>query len=49
MPNAPQYIMDIEPARKDLGYEPEYLYIEMLKDLKKEMQVWQNKFGGGNC
>lgn len=47
MPNAPQYIMDIEPARKDLGYEPKYLYIEMLKDLKKEMQVWQNKFGGG--
>ena len=37
-PNAPQYIMDIEPAKKELGYEPKYDYINMLKDFKKEME-----------
>lgn len=36
-PNAPQYIMDIEPAIDELGYEPKYDYISMLKDIKKEM------------
>ena len=36
-PNAPQYIMDIAPARKELGYEPEYSYTAMLEDMKKEM------------
>lgn len=35
-PNAPQYIMDIREAREELGYEPEYYYIDMLKDMKKE-------------
>ena len=33
-PNAPQYIMDITPAQKELGYEPQYDYISMLKDIK---------------
>ena len=28
--NAPQYIMDITPARKELGYEPQYNYICLL-------------------
>lgn len=37
-PNAPQYIMDIETARKDLGYIPQYDYITMLKDFKFEME-----------
>ncbi len=37
-PNAPQYIMDISSAREELGYEPEYDYISMLKDMKREMQ-----------
>ena len=37
-PNAPQYIMDIEPAVRDLGYRPEYDYISMLKDMKAEME-----------
>lgn len=41
-PNAPQYIMDITPARDELGYEPRYDYIAMLKDMKEEM-----KRGGG--
>lgn len=38
-PNAPQYIMDIEPAKLELGYEPKYDYISMLKDFKKEMET----------
>lgn len=36
-PNAPQYIMDITPAKEELGYSPEYDYISMLKDFKSEM------------
>ncbi len=38
MPNAPQYIMDITPAREELGYEPKYDYISMLQDFKIEME-----------
>ena len=38
LPNAPQYIMDIEPARRELGYIPQFNYIEMLKDFKAEME-----------
>ncbi len=38
-PNAPQYIMDITPAVQELGYCPQYDYITMLEDMKKEMQV----------
>ena len=38
MPNAPQYIMDISPAIEELGYQPEYDYISMLKDFKMEME-----------
>lgn len=40
-PNAPQYIMDISPAVKELGYKPEYDYLNMLRDFKKEMQQQQ--------
>lgn len=36
--NAPQYIMDITPAREELEYEPKYDYISMLKDFKVEME-----------
>lgn len=36
-PNAPQYIMDIENAKRELSYSPEYNYIEMLEDFKIEM------------
>lgn len=36
-PNAPQYIMDITSAKEELGYEPKYDYISMLKDFKAEM------------
>ena len=34
--------MDIENAKEDLGYIPEYDYIAYLEDYKKEMQM--NKF-----
>lgn len=36
--NAPQYIMDISNAKEELNYEPQYDYIAMLKDFKKEMK-----------
>lgn len=38
MPDSPQYIMDIEPAVRELGYQPQYNYIDMLKDFKMEME-----------
>ena len=34
--------MDIENAKRELGYEPKYDYISYLEDYKKEMK--QNKF-----
>lgn len=39
MRNAPQYIMCIDEAKKDLEYEPQYNYINMLKDMKKERDL----------
>ena len=42
-PNAPQYIMDIEPASTELGYKPKYDYITMLRDMKSEMQKAKNE------
>lgn len=38
-PNAPQYIMDINEAVNELGYKPEFSYIEMLTDMKKEREL----------
>jgi len=38
MPNSNQYIMDITEAIKELGYKPQYSYIDALKDMKLEMQ-----------
>ena len=35
--NAPQYIMDITPAKLELGYAPRYDYISMLQDFEQEM------------
>ena len=43
------FVMDIENARKDLGYEPEFTYIKYLEDYKKEQELkrfndlWENK------
>jgi nucleoside-diphosphate-sugar epimerase len=42
MPDSPQYIMDIEKTKKELGYKPEYDYLKSLKDLKSEMEI--NRF-----
>lgn len=38
------FVMDIENARNDLGYEPQYDYISYLKDYKEEMLA--NRFKG---
>lgn len=38
-PNARSYTMDISKAKKELGYEPKYSYIEYLQDFKKEMEL----------
>ena len=32
------FVMDIENARKDLGYVPEYDYLSYLRDYKREME-----------
>ncbi len=43
------FVMDIENAKKDLGYEPKFSYTEYLEDYKKEQQLkrfdklWENK------
>ena len=46
-PNAPQYVMDITPAVEQLGYKPQYNYLDMLQDFKKEMQHAETIGGGG--
>lgn len=33
------FVMDIENARNDLGYEPKYTYIKYLEDYKKEQRL----------
>ncbi len=38
-PNSRNFVMDIENAKKDLGYEPKYFYLDYLKDFKKEMAI----------
>lgn len=43
-PSFTSFVMDIEAARTDLGYEPEYDYVSYLKDYKKEMEA--NRFDG---
>ena len=43
------FVMDIENAKQDLGYEPEYTYIKYLEDYKKEQKLkrfdnlWENR------
>lgn len=39
MRNAPQYIMCIDEAKTELGYEPKYNYLDMLRDIKREMEL----------
>lgn len=38
-PNTLQSMLDYSKTTQDLGYVPEYSYIEMLRDLKKEMKT----------
>lgn len=33
------FVMDIENARTELGYEPKYTYIKYLEDYKKEQEL----------
>lgn len=33
------FVMDIQNAREELGYEPEYTYIKYLEDYKKEKEL----------
>ncbi|MBQ7991134.1 MAG: NAD(P)-dependent oxidoreductase, partial [Oscillospiraceae bacterium] len=33
------FVMDIDNAREDLGYEPEFTYIKYLEDYKKEQEL----------
>lgn len=33
------FVMDIENARSELGYEPQYTYIKYLEDYKKEQEL----------
>ena len=44
MPTCVDFVMDIENAKKDLGYQPEYDYISYLEDYKKEESSgrWEN-------
>ena len=42
MPDGPSFVMDIDNCRELLGYEPEYGFIDFLKDFKHEMEV--NRF-----
>lgn len=39
MPSTGEYVMDITPAVKELGYKPEYFYRDFLLDYRKEMEL----------
>lgn len=38
-PGFVSFVMDIDNAKKDLGYKPKYGYIDYLKDYKNEMEA----------
>ena len=48
-PDAREYVNDISKTCRDLGYEPEYDYIKLLQDFKKNIeeepfaQLWGNR------
>ena len=35
--SGPSYIMNIDGAREELGYEPKYTYLDMLKEFKRKL------------
>ena len=41
-PDSREFIMDISNAKVELGYEPQYHYLDYLRDFKKEMEL--NRF-----
>ena len=41
-PNTPSYVIDVQNAIDELGYHPEYSYLDLLRDFKKEMGL--NRF-----
>ncbi len=43
-PSFTSFVMDIENAKTELGYVPEYDYIKYLQDYKREME--ENRFDG---
>lgn len=36
------FVMDIENAKEELSYEPKFLYLDYLREFKKEMKI--NRF-----
>jgi UDP-glucose 4-epimerase len=42
-PNGKAFIMDISNAVQELGYCPQYSYIEMLHDMKREMEAQRSE------
>lgn len=38
-PSSPQFVLDIEKARKELDYNPKYNYHSLLVDFKSEMEL----------
>ena len=38
-PSSPQFVLSIDKARKELGYEPEYDFESMLKSFKNDMET----------
>ena len=41
-PDSREFIMDITNAKEELGYKPEFYYLDYLRDFKKEMEI--NRF-----
>lgn len=42
-PNGKAFIMDISNAAEELEYQPQYSYIEILRDMKREMEEQREK------
>ena len=38
-PSSPQFVLSIEKARKELGYEPKYDFVKLLKGFKHDMET----------
>ena len=38
-PSSPQFVLDISKAERDLNYHPQYDFVAMMDDFKKEMEL----------